>query len=389
MLKIDYPFHGAVLNHRHGKQTEQGLTITVTGDAPSHGKVGAHSVVVDEGTFQQEQVKPLDAFSQITVNGRPVAVVNGRFSTEVTITEAEQDITAVYDGVRGHQEHAVRVVWDRYSVPRYRFSIDDNSFWLRDVTRNDYASLYDCFYLAILRDLNREFGAKFVLNIYFEADDGFCVTEFPEKYRGEFEDAADWLALSCHAYANEPDRPYQYAAAEKLAADLDLVEEQIVRFAGERTLAAPTVIHWGMVLPSALPMLHERGVRVLSGFGHPTSYGYDVNYWLDHERAEFLAYHDALKDLTSGIVFSKVDIVCNNTPIEQIEPTLQAVYEDDDQAEIMDLFTHEQYFWPFWRRYIPDHGERLAAAIRFVTERGYEPVHFHKGFLGGRSPYEG
>ncbi len=383
MLRIDYPFHGAVLNHRHGAQTDAGLTITVNGQAPSHGKVGSHRLVADEGTFQQEQGEPMDAFSQISVNGQPTAVVNGRFSTEVTLTEHEQDITAAYDGIHGRQEHSVRVVWDRHSKPRYRFSIDDNSFWLRDVTQQDYASLYDCFYLAILRDLNQKYGAKFTLNIYYETDDGFQIKDFPEKYRGEFEEAADWLVLAFHAYANEPDRPYQYATAEKLAADMDLVESEIVRFAGEATLAPPTVIHWGMVLPTVLPMLYDRGVRALSGFGHPSSYGYDVNYWLDHERAEYLAYHDALKDFSNGIVFSKVDIVCNNTPVEQIEPTLQAVFDDDDQAEIMDLFTHEQYFWPFWQRYIPDHGDRLDAAIRFVTERGYEPVFLHEGFLGG------
>ena len=53
-------------------------------------------------------------------------------------------------------------------------------------------------------------------------------------------------------------------------------------------------------------------------------------------------------------------------------------------AEIMDLFTHEQYFWPFYRNYIPDHPQRLDATIRWVTEHGYKPVFFHEGFLGGR-----
>jgi hypothetical protein len=48
----------------------------------------------------------------------------------------------------------------------------------------------------------------------------------------------------------------------------------------------------------------------------------------------------------------------------------------------MDLFTHEQYFWPFYTRYIPDHGERLNQTIRWVTERGYEPVFFHEGSMG-------
>jgi len=48
----------------------------------------------------------------------------------------------------------------------------------------------------------------------------------------------------------------------------------------------------------------------------------------------------------------------------------------------MDLFTHEQYFWPFYAGHRPDHAERCEAAIRFCAERGYEPVFFHEGFLG-------
>jgi hypothetical protein len=50
----------------------------------------------------------------------------------------------------------------------------------------------------------------------------------------------------------------------------------------------------------------------------------------------------------------------------------------------MDLFTHEQYFWPFYMNYVPDHPQRVETAIRWVTERGYKPVFFHEGFLGGR-----
>jgi hypothetical protein len=55
---------------------------------------------------------------------------------------------------------------------------------------------------------------------------------------------------------------------------------------------------------------------------------------------------------------------------------------DANQAEIMDLFTLEQYFWPFYRNYVPDHAQRLDAATRWVTEHGYKPVFFHEGFLG-------
>jgi hypothetical protein len=77
-------------------------------------------------------------------------------------------------------------------------------------------------------------------------------------------------------------------------------------------------------------------------------------------------------------------LVCNLAPVEQIAGTLEALTRDPNTAEIMDLFTHEQYFWPFYHNYIPDHAQRLDVAIRWATENGYRPVFLHEGFLGGR-----
>jgi hypothetical protein len=276
-------------------------------------------------------------------------------------------------------------VWDCHSRPRYRFSIDDNSFFLRDIAQKRYGSLFDCFYLKGLRDLHARYGARFVLNIYYTTADGFELPQFPDRYKGEWRDNADWLRLAFHAHANKPDRPYQNAPASRLIADLDRVAEQIVRFAGEQTYTPPTVIHWGMVQPDALKPLYERGVRVLSGYFRLLNGRWDVNYLLDDIRSEYLSRHDALMDFDSGIVFSKVDIVCNTVPVERTIPTLAPLAQDPNQAEIMDLFTHEQYFWPFYTNYIADHFERLEVAIRWVTEQGYEPVFFHEGFLGGRA----
>lgn len=358
-IKIEEPFHGAVLNRRHGEQGADTLKISVKGLAP--------------------------AGSRVTVNGSPARYDGGRFSADIVIREKETDITAVSEDASGRFEDKIRVVWDRYSEPRYRFSIDDNSFFLRDVCQKKYKSLFECFYLGILRDLHKKYGSKFVLNIYYTTGDDFSLPQFPDIYKGEWRDNSDWLKLAFHARANDPDRPYQDAPPEQLIADFDQVAEQIHRFAGEQTYSPPTVIHWGMVRPSALKPLVSRGVRVLSGFFIRNSRNeWDVNYRLDDVRSEYLSRHDALKDFDSGIVFSKCDIVCNNVPVEKTVPTLEPVAADPNRAEIMDLFTHEQYFWPFYKRYIPEHGQRLDAAIRFVTERGYKPVFFHEGFLGGR-----
>jgi len=360
MTRIVQPFHGAVLNRRHGEALDNGLRVQVRGEAPLRDRV--------------------------TVNGQSARRAGQDFATEVLLQSRETEIVAISEGARGRAEHRIRVLWDRHSRPRYRFSIDDNSFFLRDIAAQGYRSLFDCFYLAGLQRLNRLYGTRFSVNIYYTTGPDFSLPQFPDRYRAEWADNAGWLKLAFHAWANEPARPYQHASAGQLLADLDRVAGEIHRFAGEATYAPPTVIHWGMVQPQALPALATRGVRALSGYFCPAPWGWDVNYLFDDERSEYLSRHDALFDFASGIVFSRVDIICNNTPAERIIPTLAPLAENPDTAEVMDLFTHEQYFWPFYQYYMSDHFERLETAIRWVTERGYEPVLFHEGFLGGPEP---
>ena len=357
-IRIEEPFHGAVLNRRHGKPVGGGLKIKVSGQAPLNGRV--------------------------IVNGSPARRDGTKFTSEIILRQKQTEIAAVSENNFGRGEHRVQVIWDMHSQARYRFSIDDNSFFLRDIAKNNYASLFDCFYLKNLRGLHSKYGTRFVLNIYYTTEDGFELPQFPDRYKGEWQDNSDWLKLAFHAYANKPDCPYQNVPASKLMADFDRVAEQIIRFASEQTYSPPTVIHWGMVQPEALKPLYERGVRVLSGYFRRQGGVWDVNYLIDDVRSEYLSRHDALMDFESGIVFSRVDIVCNSTPVEGIIPTLEPLTKDPNQAEIMDIFTHEQYFWPFYSNYLPDHFKRLDVAIRWLTENGYKPVFFHEGFLGGR-----
>ncbi len=355
MLKIIEPFHGAVLNHRNGKQTDENLLIRVRMQA--------------------------DTTDEVTVNGVSATPNGSEFTAEIALTNKETDIIAV----SGVEQDYVRVVWDRHSRPRYRFSVDDNSFFLRDIVRNQYKSLFDCFNLDVYRKLHEKYGAKFAINLFFETPEkDFNLTQFPDRYKGQWHDNSDWLTLAFHAYAEFPDRPYQNTEPEKLAADFDIVSEQIIRFAGQEAYSPPTVIHWAIIRPDALAVLVKRGVRMLStGLWWRDESKWDINYVLDDAQCEYLSTHDALKDFDSGIVFSNADITCNNTPVNQTASTLQKRADDPNTAEIIDLFTHEQYFWDFYKNYIPDHAERLDAAIRWATENGYEPVFFHEGLLGG------
>ncbi len=352
-LVVTDPIDGAVMHGRLGREAAGGLEIDVHGHAP--------------------------AGAEVLVDGRSAAREGDAFTGRAVLTGPENEVTVQARGAGGRQETRLRLLWNQDSQKRYRVVIDDNSFFLRDIAQKGYDSLFDCFYLEMLRDLNAKYGALFTLNIYFTTADGWDLRQFPDKYRDEWRENASWLRLAFHAHANKPDRPYQDAPVEKLLADLARVDEQILRFAGPEAHSPPTVIHWGMTRPEAWKPLYEKGSRVLSGyFVHWNRW--DVNYNMDDFRSEWLSRNDLLKDYPSGIVFSKVDMVINNTPLDQVVPKLDAVVADPRQGEVVDLLTHEQYFWPFYHNYLPDHPQRMDRALEYVTRKGYKPVFLQDEF---------
>lgn len=363
VIKIESPFHGAVLNARYGTITDEGLMIEVTGEAPLN--------------------------VPVMVNEVQAARRENKFKADIIIQNREAKITATVNGFYGTNSHSVKVVWDKDSFKRYGFEVDDNIFFLRDIATHRYPSLFDCFYLEGLKKLHQKYGTRFLLNIYFSDgkeysnSDEFTLEQFPDCYKKEWQQNAEWLKLTFHAYANLPDRPYQDAPVQKLMCDLERVREQIVRFAGELTYTPPTIVHWGMMPPHAYKAMAEKKVKVLRGYFVLNNEGkWDVNQNMDEVRSELISRHHLLKDFNSGIVFSKVHLVCNTTPLEKIVPTLEPLLEHPHGAEILDLMTHEQYFWPFYSNYLPDHFERLDKTIGWATDHGYKPVFWNEGFLG-------
>ena len=358
-IKIENPIHGAILNRRHGVEIAAGLRVKVEGRAP-FGK-------------------------NVIVNGLPAMRDGEKFSVEIIIYDKKNEIIAVTDTSIGQLQHKIQVLWDQYSFPRYGFEIDDNIFFLRDIANKKYKSIFECFYLKKLRNLHKKYATKILLNLFYT--DGslysnkpeFTLEQFPEHYKKEWEDNADWLKLTFHAYSEFPDRPYQNALVKNILNDIDLIAEQIKRFAGEKSYTAPTIVHWGMTNHEAFKPLYDNGVRILRGDFTKNEQGFwDINYNLDNKRSKYLSRNNFLKDFDSGIIFGKTNIVLNNTPIDQIVPILETLKNDPNQAEIMDVITHEQYFWPFYANYLPDHFDLLDTFLCWVSENGYKPVFWNE-----------
>ena len=369
MLQITAPMHGAVLTQQKGRLDPDGLAVTVSGTS-----------------------RLRDA---VQVNGVAAVREGDAFRAEVKLTQRVTDLAATASGVHGEESHTVRVVWDRNATKRYGFFIDDHAFFLHDIWKNRYPSIFDCFYLDKLRALHRTYGTRFVLNIFFrndhdEGEPQFTIDQLPTTYRGEWDDNADWLKLSFHAYSEFPNRPYQYAAPETLARDYDTVKAEIVRFASERTFYPPSVVHFAMISPGSFKVLRERGMRVFTGAflqapaDQPRrpdeSWTTDIGYSVDAERSEYLLRHYRLYDFEHDVMFLKGDVCCNRYPSDVILKRLEAKAANSDACPFVSLASHEQYSFPFYRNYIPEHFERMETAVRWCTEQGYAPGFHHDAF---------
>ncbi|MCL2742921.1 MAG: hypothetical protein FWE67_03625 [Planctomycetaceae bacterium] len=369
-IQIAQPFNGAVLHRRlkepvvgvveDGSGKPVALKIKVSGEAPSD--------------------------AAVTINGIATHRNGKTFEAEIELRQEMNDIVVQAKSPSNETKEArVKVLWLKNSEPRYRFTIDDTIFCLREIHRNNYKSIFDDYLLGNLRKMHQKYGTKVALNIFYETSgdeqrlnverEPFNLSMFSDKYKSEWRDNADWLRLLFHAKREFPNEPYKDASAETLIADFVQIEKEIKRFAGEETYLPATVIHWGTIRPETYKPLAAHGVTFLSGYFTKRADGnYQVCYQMDNFRSDYLNRNDFLLDEDSGIVFSKMDMVINTVPLANVVPILEKAVSDPNTAEFLDLMTHEQYFWSFYKNYLPDHWERLDRAFAFAAERGYKPV---------------
>ena len=352
-LRITDPPDGAILNRHDGETSAAGLWTTVKGEGSG----------------------------DVRVNDTPAkALPSGKWEARVLLKALENRVVAR----RGSAADAVTLLWDQHSFPRYRVSVDDNILWLRDIAQKGYRSLFDNSFLAFWLEMHRKYGAKVHFNIYYETE-GFNLSQMPDRYKDEWRRNSDWLRLSFHARANDPDKPYLGAPAARVMADYRLVMHEIERFAGKELIGPVTTVHWGEATREACAALRQEGVRILVGYFEREKDGSPVvSYYLPAPIARYLAGRDYWKDTSLDLLFVRHDIVINLFPLDRIVPRLEEIAADPHQAEIMELMIHEQYFYPDYKAYEPDYRQRVERAIEWVVRKGYRPVFYGDGFLGSQ-----
>jgi len=344
------PVDGDILSDKAGEITSGGaLMVTVTVSAP--------------------------AGRAVTVAGMPAFPCGeGTYRAAVPLKSGQNRLAAEADGERDE----IDVYRRPNATSRYRLSLDDNIWWLQDIARrqNEYRSLFDNPYLGFLREAHERYGTRVHCNLYYECPEfgGFCLTDMPDRYKSEWRANADWLHLSFHAKADLPDRPYLTADYETVRGDAEAVTREIVRFAGDEVLPSETTLHWGAVTRDGVRALHDAGARTLAGYlcldkkGEPL-----VSYYLSADEIRHIDRYGMWYDRREDVTFSKIDVVLNEGTREGNLEKLETAYATHPEKGFWEFLMHEEYFYPFYRAYLPDFKERVTAALAWAERKGLTP----------------
>ena len=245
------------------------------------------------------------------------------------------------------------------------FTVDDNIRFLKELTETPRGSLFDHPYLAMYRRLHDAYGIAVQLNLFYELED-FDLSHMTDRYRTEWEQNASWLRLSFHSRM-ENKRPYEQADYSTVLKDCRAVQSEILRFAGDDSLAKTTTVHYCLTTEEGTKALYDCGVRGLLGL-----YGTDEaprsSYQIDEKEAERLRHgHMVWRD---GIAHAGINLIVNTCDRETCLARLSALVE----RPFVSLMIHEQYFYEDYPCYQPDFEEKLCACFALLKRHGFESV---------------
>lgn len=344
-----FPTDGDVLHALDGTVTSEGLAITVRIAAPKG--------------------------STIQINDTPAEETGGIFTAPCVLSQYRNEIRI--RELQSNQQRTLRVYWVPRFAGRYRLSIDDNIRFLQDIAFHaaSYRSIFDNPFLNGLLQIHHRYQTKVHLNLFYQSEQGdFNLSQFPEKFKKEWEENAGWLRLSFHAYQEFPDAPYRQASFDTVKKDCDLVQKEIQRFAGTALMGPVTTVHWGEVTIEGSRALRAGGYRGQLGYFNVDDDLPPVSYYLDVAQRRHMKKRFIWKDEAEDIIFIRSSVVLDRKAKTDIAPFLETYREQQGLPPYADFLIHEQYYYPDYQAYQPDYFEKIEIVVQWAVNNGYTPA---------------
>lgn len=338
-------------------------------------------VLQADGSLLVEAAVQCD-LEQVSICGVPAEKKDGLWLAQVPLQDRETRLTA-----SAGQECAEITVYRLLNAAgHYSLSVDDNIWWLAELTEGNYASLFDHPYLAVYRRAHEQYGAKVRLNLFYAVSGDapharkykdFNLSQMTDRYRDEFIRNSDWLHLAFHSRTEFPNKPYIASGYDEVAEDCRHIHQEICRFAGEETLEKSTTVHFGECSTPGRQALMDQGVRALMGYislnksGKPS-----VSYELTAEKVLETQRYGFWHDHADGMTYGKIDVVLNLYSPEKITELLEREHQEHPLRGFVEIMIHEQYFYEDYGNYEPDYEERIMAGCKWCHEKGMKGMFF-------------
>ena len=306
------------------------------------------------------------------------------------------------------------------------FYIDDVIWLMRDLTRERPRSLFDNFFMKILKDAHEKYGLKVQLNLFYRTDfyygnDEFTLAQMTDAYKKEWGDNADWIRFGFHAKQEFPDYPYINASYEDVKSNYEDIRNEVFRFASAKNWGTAVNPHWRPMSREGCRALVDLGVQFTCATtgerkeynGDPSSLPYGhAQRLLCNRKPETATFIRKTKNL------SILNSLCgyNHLKDEQLKDTLHNLgyYKDEevgvyiktfldgpliDQSRLEDMraemesyadyefvgwATHEQYFHTDYFGYQPDITEKLYICCDILKKNGFEFIFLEDILEDGR-----
>lgn len=354
-IRFIYPINGDCISPREAEAVPGGIKISVKIDAP----VG----------------------HEIFVGGQRAVYENGCYTAPVCLYGYKNTLKAV-DTTDG-TECVITVCHLPSANQKYRLFSDDNILFLADINehKDEYTSIFDNPYLAIYKKAHDLYGAKVVINLFYEfcgdakkcfSNDrpDFDLSMMTDKFRDEFRANGDWLKLSFHAKNELPNKPYANASAEEITRDCMQVNREILRFAGPEVFSDCATIHFAETTEEGTRALRSMGYLALEGDFVLTSCMCGYHY--PEEMVTHIMNRDFYYDTDIDMFFCRTDIVLNGSINEKNMEKIRELIQSPTEGGYMDILIHEQYYYEDYKYHKPDFEARILEPCKLLFENGYK-----------------
>lgn len=296
------------------------------------------------------------------------------------------------------------------------FFVDDVIWPFRDITRQRPDSIFDQLLLKPLKEAHDKYGLKVTLNVfyrtdYFYGDDEFTLEEMTDAYKKEWEENSDWLQIGFHAKQEFPDYPHVNVDYEDMKNQYMRYKKEVLRFAGEKSLATAFNPHWLPVSKEGVQAVKDCGIELICvtagekkeydgdmsslPYGHAfrllnnrkpeialffrdtrdesiynSICGYNHISTAEYDRTIYTT--ETIYDNETGIYFKHFfNSAClNHCSVEDVKTDLEKAMG----CEYVCAATHEQYSYPDYHLYQPDSAEKLMTMCETFKQNGYEYI---------------